>query len=248
MNFYALIIGTEILNRRRTDKHFEFLSTELAKYGYTLKGSVIIADEPNLIISTLNWLNSLPNSIVFSFGGIGSTPDDYTRQAASEALSDGKLYQHKEAKSIIESALGDKAYPHAIKMADLPLEAHIIENPFNKMPAFSMFDRFFFVPGFPEMSHPMIKDILVKLNITPRKIYRYTLTALCKESELIETMESLPKHIECSSLPKIYSDGPRVILSIASDDDTEAKNAFEMFTQMLDAKNISYALHDEDEN
>ena len=248
MDFYALIIGTEILNRRRNDKHFEFLSRKLAKYGYTLKGSLTIADEPNLIVSALNWLNLLPNSIVFSFGGIGSTPDDYTRQAAANALSDGKLYQHKEAKFIIESALGEKAYPHAIKMADLPLEAQIIENPFNQMPAFSMFDRFFFVPGFPEMSHPMIKDILGKLNITPRKIYRYTLTALCKESELIETMEALQKHIECSSLPKIYSDGPRVILSVASDDDTEAKSAFEMFIHTLDAKNISYALHDEDED
>ncbi|MGW8169283.1 MAG: competence/damage-inducible protein A [Sulfurovaceae bacterium] len=248
MNFYALIIGTEILNRRRNDKHFEFLSRKLAKYGYTLKGSLTIADEPSLIISTLNWLNSLPDSIVFSFGGIGSTPDDYTRQAAATALSDGKLYQHKEAKIIIKSALGDKAYPHAIKMADLPFEAHIIENPFNQMPAFSMFERFFFLPGFPEMSHPMIKDILGKLNISPRKIYRYTLTALCKESELIETMEALPKHIECSSLPKIYSDGPRVILSVASVDDAEAKNAFDMFIHMLDEKNISYALHDEDEN
>ncbi len=248
MDFYALIIGTEILNRRRNDKHFEFLSRKLAKYGYTLKGSLTIADEPNLIVSTLNWLHSLPNSIVFSFGGIGSTPDDYTRQAAADALSDGKLYQHKAAKDIIISALGDKAYPHAIKMANLPCEANIIENPFNQMPAFSMFGRFFFLPGFPEMSHPMILDILGKLDIVHRKIYRHTLTALCKESVLIETMESLPKDIECSSLPKIYSDGPRVILSVASDDETKAKNAFEMFTRLLDEKNIPYALQDEHED
>ena len=245
MNFYALIIGTEILNRRRADKHFEFLSLKLAKYGYTLKGSFIIADDPNLITSTLYWLNLLPNSIVFSFGGIGSTPDDHTRQAASEALGDGKLYKHKEAKSIIESALNEKAYPHAIKMANLPLEANIIENPFNKMPAFSMFDRFFFLPGFPEMSHPMVVDILGKLDITTRKIYRHTLTALCKESELIEIMESLPNTIECSSLPRIYSDGPRVTLSVASESQQEAEKAFEKFTSLLDAKGINYGLHDE---
>ena len=32
MNFYAIIIGTEILNGRREDKHFEFVKNELAKY------------------------------------------------------------------------------------------------------------------------------------------------------------------------------------------------------------------------
>ncbi len=245
MNFYALIIGSEILNQRRVDAHFDFIATELASYGYTLKGSFVIADEPDLIISTLRYLKSLPSSIVFSLGGIGSTPDDYTRQAASDALRDGVLIENQEAKEIIISELGDRAYPHSIGMANLPKNVDLIDNSFNKMPAFSLDNRFFFTPGFPEMSHPMIKNILPKLIKKPLKVFRLTLTALCRESELIETMRTVPSGVECSSLPKIYSDGPRVVLSVASSNELLTNETFERFKTMLDSKKIIYALNDE---
>ena len=41
MHFYALIIGTEILNGRREDKHFAFVRKELEKYGHELYASFI---------------------------------------------------------------------------------------------------------------------------------------------------------------------------------------------------------------
>lgn len=247
MDFYALIIGTEILNKRREDKHFEFLSSELAKYGHTLKASLVIYDDPNLITSTLNWLNSLPNAVIFCFGGIGSTPDDYTRQAAANALRDGVLYINKEAKKIIVDTLGKRAYPYAINMANLPKDCKLLENHFNKMPGFSLDDKFFFMPGFPEMSHQMVLDILSKLDIKKRKVYRHTLTALCKESDLIPIMETIPKNVEMSSLPKLYSDGPRVTISVASADKSAALENFKKFTDELQKKEIIYTLNDEKE-
>ncbi|MDD5549062.1 MAG: competence/damage-inducible protein A, partial [Sulfurovaceae bacterium] len=151
----------------------------------------------------------------------------------------------KEAKKIITEALGERAYPHAINMANLPKDSEIIENKFNKMPAFSIDERFFFMPGFPEMSHQMILDILPKLDITKRKIYRHTLTALCKESELIEVMKTMPQNIELSSLPKIFSDGPRVALSVASENKEDADFYFNKFIEYLENNDIKYALEDE---
>lgn len=247
MNFYALIIGTELLNKRREDKHFDFITRALLEYGHTLKGAFIIADEPSLIVKTIKFIASDPDSILFSFGGVGSTPDDHTRQCAALALRDGKLYRHEQAHKMILDALGkERAYPHAIKMSLLPKDSNIIENGFNSIPSFSLDNRFFFVPGFPEMSHPMIQEILQKINIPKQTIYRYTLTALCRESELIELMESLGDDIESSSLPKIYSDGPRVVFSVASQNQQSAKNAFMQTQALLNKKGINYALHDED--
>lgn len=248
MNFYTLIIGSEILNRRRVDAHFDFVSNELIKYGYTLKGSFVIADEPDLIVSTLAYLKSISNSIVFSFGGIGSTPDDHTRQAAANALRDGELTENKEARNIIIEQLGERAFPHAINMAMLPKNSDIIDNPFNKMPAFSIDKRFYFTPGFPEMSHPMIETILKTTITNPIKIYRLSLTAFCRESELIETMKEMPSDVECSSLPKIYSDGSRVVLSVASKNKELAEKSFSKFTTMLDNKKIIYGLADENDD
>jgi len=244
-SFFTLIIGTEILNRRRSDKHFDFVTKALAKKGHKLSGSFIIEDDPALIVQTIKFIASQSNPVLFSFGGIGSTPDDYTRKCAAIALKDGHLPVHQEAKKIIEEKLGSDAYPYPIRMAELPKGAKLLDNPVNKMPAFSLDDRYFFMPGFPEMSHPMVEDILEKLLPEKRAYYRHTLTALCKENELIEVMEEMPKEVEFSSLPKLYSDGWRVSISVASFDEALSLQAFQMYINLLEAKKIVYGLHDE---
>ncbi len=243
-NFFTLIIGTEILNRRRVDAHFDFVTKALIKKGYKLSGSFIIEDDPALIVQTIKFIASQPNPVLFSFGGIGSTPDDYTRKCAAIALRDGNLPVHKEAKEIIETKLGESAYPHPIKMAELPKGAKLLDNPVNKMPAFCLDERYYFMPGFPEMSHPMVNEILEKLIPDQRIYYRHTLTALCKENELIEIMEKMPKEVEFSSLPKLYSDGWRVSISVASHNKQLAIDTFEMYTKLLDYKSIYYSLKD----
>ena len=243
--FFVLIIGTEILNRRRTDAHFDFVTQALANKGHKLTGSFIIEDDPALIVQTIKFIASQPNPVLFSFGGIGSTPDDYTRKCAAIALKDGQLPVHEEAKKIIETKLGENAYPHPIKMAELPRGAKLLHNPVNKMPAFSLDERYYFMPGFPEMSHPMVDEILGKLIPNKKDQYRYTLTALCKENIFIEVMEKMPKNIEFSSLPKLYSDGWKVTISVASDNEKAAKEAFALYIEILEKKKIIYALVDE---
>ncbi len=248
--FFALIIGTEILNRRRSDKHFDFLTDELLRRGYKLAGSFTIEDDPALIVHTLKFLASQPRSVVFSFGGIGSTPDDHTRKAAAIALGDGELVTHPEAREIIQRRIEAMKIPNGrypLRMAELPRGAKLItENPVNGMPAFYLEDRFFFVPGFPQMSHPMLRWVLDTIFTGEKKPYhRFTLTALCRESELIDVMESLPKDVELSSLPKIYSDGPRVSISVASRDEEAARNSFGRFIDELEKKKIPYSINDE---
>lgn len=244
-SFFTLIIGTEILNRRRADKHFDFVSKALMGKGYKLSGSFIIEDDPALIVQTLRFIASQENAVLFSFGGIGSTPDDHTRQCAAMALRDGKLYTHQEAKQIIVNTLGENAYPYSIVMAELPENADLLHNPVNQMPAFSLDERYYFMPGFPEMSHPMVEKIVEKLIPHKKEYYRYTFTALCKENEFIEVMKNMPKEVEFSSLPKLYSDGWRVTISVASHNQALAQEAFDMYVQVLKAKNIVYALVDE---
>jgi molybdopterin-biosynthesis enzyme MoeA-like protein len=243
--FFALIIGTEILNRRRQDAHFDFVTQALASKGYRLSGSFIIEDDPALIVNTLRFIASQPNPILFSFGGIGSTPDDHTRKCAAIALRNGQMEYHEEARKIIEATLGEEAYPHPVKMAQLPKRADLIENPVNKMPAFSLDERYFFMPGFPEMSHPMVTQILDRLLPENKPVYRYTLTAECKENRFIELMGQMPKEVECSSLPKLHTEkGWQTTISIASDDASIAKKAFASYIDYLDRYHIPYQFDD----
>jgi len=243
--FFALIIGTEILNRRRTDKHFDFVSKALALKGYRLSGSFIIEDNPALIVQTIQFIAAQENAVLFSFGGIGSTPDDHTRKCAAIALRDGSLPIHNEAKEIIVNKLGENAYPYSVRMAELPEGATLLYNPVNQMPAFALDERYYFMPGFPEMSHPMVEKIVEKLLPDKRDYYRHTLTALCKENVFIDLMEKMPKGVEYSSLPKLYSDGWRVSISVASTDEKLASDAFKMYLDLMEEKKIVYSLHDQ---
>ena len=243
-NFFALIIGTEILNRRRVDAHFDFVTKALSEKGYKLTGSFIIEDDPELIIQTIRFIASQKDAILFSFGGIGSTPDDHTRKCAAIALRNGEFVIHEEAKKIIVDKLGDKAYPHSVKMAELPKGSDLLDNPVNKMPAFSLDERYYFMPGFPEMSHPMVSNILKKHIPHKQAIFRHTLTAHCKENIFIELMENMPKEVEFSSLPKLYSDGWRVSISVASANETLAQESFDQYIQLLETSSIVYALQD----
>ena len=45
VNFYSVIIGTELLNGRRKDAHFSFLNEELLKRGWEHKASFVIIDD-----------------------------------------------------------------------------------------------------------------------------------------------------------------------------------------------------------
>lgn len=243
--FFALIIGTEILNRRRLDKHFEFVTKALAQKGHALCGSFIIEDDPALITQTIKFIASQENPVLFSFGGIGSTPDDYTRKCAAIALRDGKLITHEKAREIIVNTLGENAYPYSVRMAELPKGATLLENPINNMPAFALDERYYFMPGFPQMSHPMVEKILTTLIPNKRTYYRHTLTAECKENVFIEVMEKMPKDVEFSSLPKLYTDGWKVSISVASTNEKLAFESFQKYVKVLETKKIAYSLHDE---
>ena len=83
--FNLIIIGDEILHGSRQDKHFAFFKSLLESRGLKLNQVQYLPDEPDLLVRQLrrSFSDGLPT---FVTGGIGSTPDDHTRQAAAAAL------------------------------------------------------------------------------------------------------------------------------------------------------------------
>ena len=242
MNFYAVIIGTEILNGRREDKHFEFVKQALAKYGHELFASFIIKDDKKLIKNTLKMIKSDEDSILFCFGGIGSTPDDLTREIAADVFTKQPLKVHDNFLHDILEKFGDSAYPHRIHMADLPHNAQLLFNPVNSMSGFSLFKKYYFVPGFPSMAHPMISSVIQQYYSIKVKKFRLTLLADTSEETLMNIMKILPDTIELSSLPMFVNKKPKVELSISSLNEKEVNSYFEIFKLELDSKKINYKL------
>lgn len=242
MNFYAVIIGTEILNGRRTDKHFEFLKEELSKYGHQLFASFVIKDDQALITKTYEMIKADENSVMFSFGGIGSTPDDLTREIASKVFRNSPTQVEQKFLQDILDKFGDEAYPHRIHMAELPPDSVLLFNPVNNMSGFSLDDRYFFVPGFPSMAHPMLRSVIKTHFNQVKKRYRKTLYAYTSENTLISIMKKVPSTIELSSLPVFAENKPNVELSLYGEEQKEVEYYFQLFISELKNREIEYKL------
>lgn len=245
VNFYSVIIGTELLNGRRKDAHFAFLNQELLQRNWKHKASFVISDDPLLMENTFNLIKKDPHSVMFCFGGIGATPDDLTRQVAAKVFSHNKMHFHEEAKLLIENQFGKEAYPHRINMSYLPCNAKLLDNVVNNVPGFYLKERFFFTPGFPSMSQAMVIQALdTYYNFNEIHTYVRTLTAHCGENDLIEVMQRVPASLELSSLPKIIGNKRKVVISLRAENEEEIKEYFELFIHTLKKKHITYELKD----
>ncbi len=155
--FGIFIIGDEILSGKRQDAHLSKAIEILKARGLQLTWAEYLADDPARL--TASFKRSLAtDDIVFSFGGIGATPDDFTRQAAARAFN-VEIERHAGAVAEIEAQFGEAAYPKRVLMADFPKGANLIPNPVNRVAGFSI-QQHYFMPGFPQMSHPMMEWVL----------------------------------------------------------------------------------------
>ena len=100
-----IIVGDEILSGKRADKHLPKTIELLAARGLSLDWADYVGDSPERITRTLKRAFT-SNSIVFSCGGIGATPDDHTRQCAGRALG-LELSLHAEAEVFIRERMKD---------------------------------------------------------------------------------------------------------------------------------------------
>lgn len=208
MNFGLIVIGDEILSGRRQDRHVEYFRNLLISRGFRLHWVQILPDEPGLLVKRLK-ASMQEGNPVFCCGGIGATPDDYTRQCAAEAA--GVAYvRHEEAAKQLEELFGPAAYPNRIRMADLPQGASLIPNPYNRVPGFSI-NQHYFMPGFPDMAHPMGEWVLDTYYPGQGEaiITRSVKIRGQTENELMALMEELVKaypKAKLFSLPRIGAD------------------------------------------
>jgi molybdopterin-biosynthesis enzyme MoeA-like protein len=212
--FGAYIIGDELLVGKRQDKHLPFVIEALAKRGLRLSWAHYLGDEPARITAALK--QSLSSAdVVFSFGGIGATPDDHTRQCAAAALN-VSLKLHPDAEREIRGRFGGEVTPQRLAMGEFPEGAAIIPNPVNRIAGFSVRDHHF-VPGFPQMAWPMVEWVLdtryPRLFNQDRWGEASILVYEAGESQLIPAMKAVEagfKGLKVFSLPSMGEDGSRI--------------------------------------
>jgi molybdopterin-biosynthesis enzyme MoeA-like protein len=224
MQFGLIIIGDEILSGKRSDKHLEKAIAILNTRGLQVSYANYVGDDPKRITATLKTAFS-SGDVVFSFGGIGATPDDHTRQCAANAL-DVALTLHPQAKALILERMQDIAkeqgHPyepdrpdniHRLNMGMFPVGANIIPNPYNKIAGFSCSalagGAVHFLPGFPVMAWPMLEWVLdthysgyFRKN---RWLEKSVIVMGAMEASLTPLMESIEREFDAKvfSLPSV---------------------------------------------
>lgn len=191
-NFGIYIIGDEILSGKRQDAHLSKIIQLLSSRGLQLSWAHYLGDIPEQITQYLKQ-SMARGDVVFSFGGIGATPDDYTRQCAADAAG-VPIERHAGAVENIVAQYGEGAYPKRVLMADFPKGCDLIPNPINRVAGFSI-NEHYFVPGFPEMAHPMVEWVLETyyshLFHTQDYLEESIVITEAGESDLIDLMQAM---------------------------------------------------------
>ena len=224
--FGALIIGDEILSGKRQDKHLARLIGLLGERGLALSWARYVGDDREALLATL--VDTFAgDDIVFSFGGIGATPDDHTRQAAAQALG-RPLLLHPDAARLITARCVEMAAQgqgsadmttaenrRRLQMGEFPEGASIVPNPYNRIPGFRVDDHWF-VPGFPVMAWPMVAAALDDSyrHLAERSALadRSVLLFETPESRIAGLMDQLLASfpgVKAYSLPSVGEDGGR---------------------------------------
>jgi molybdopterin-biosynthesis enzyme MoeA-like protein len=179
-----------------------------------------VGDDREAITATLK-KSFASNDVVFSTGGIGSTPDDHTRQCAAAALN-VPLALHPEAKELITQRINTTAEGDAekakltnpenvlrLKMGEFPVGSEIIPNSYNLIPGFRIKEHHF-LPGFPVMAAPMMAWVLDELyadlfHLTDfvEKSFIIPLGMEASLTTLMEQIEATHSGVKVFSLPSV---------------------------------------------
>lgn len=247
MNFGAIIIGDEILSGKRVDQHFRKIIDLLGERGLRLSWVEYLGDERSRIAETLK-RSFASGEAVFSFGGIGNTPDDHTRQAAAEALG-VDLVLHPDAEREIRARFGDQVNATRLLLGTFPRGVDIVPNPFNRIAGFCVRDHYF-LPGFPQMAHPMAAWALDTFyahlfNRNPTVDKAFLLTGPnAYESALLDLMERIVAKypaLRLFSLPSIGEDGQRRHLELGVEGvETLVDQVMEEIRQEVERREITW--------
>ncbi len=246
-SFGAIIIGDEILSGKRIDRHFARIAGLLAARGLRLSWVEYLGDERARIADTLR-RSLAAGDVVFSFGGIGNTPDDHTRQAAAAALG-VDLVLHPDAEREIRARFGAETTDVRLLLGTFPRGVDIVPNPFNRIPGFRVRDHHF-LPGFPQMAHPMAEwaldtfyGDLFRRQQSVDKAFLLT-GSNAYESALLDLMERIVAdfpRLRLFSLPSMAEDGQRRYLELGVEGEPElVEQAMAAIRQEIERRGINW--------
>ena len=158
-----LVIGDEILSGRTRDANMHHLAGELARHGIDLAEVRVVSDRHDAIVAAVNDLRAAYDHL-FTSGGIGPTHDDITADAIAAAfglvLTIRADARDRLAAHYARSGLELNAA--RLRMARIPGDAVLIDNPVSTAPGFSL-GNVHVMAGVPAVFNAMVAGLLPRL-------------------------------------------------------------------------------------
>lgn len=190
-----IVIGDEILSGRTKDKNIGWLAEKLGAQGIQLCEARVIPDIRQVIIDTVQLLSD-QYDLIFTSGGIGPTHDDITTESIAAAFGK-KVVRHPEAEAVLLKHYQntDLEFNAARqKMADIPEDADLIDNPLSAAPGFVL-GNVHVLPGVPSILQAMFEGLQGRL---PGGTVMTRLTVQCEigEGTIATIMEAVQQRHE----------------------------------------------------
>jgi len=224
-----IIIGDEILSGRTADQNLNFLAKNLSEIGIVLKEVRVIGDYEVEIISTIRELKNKYNYI-FTSGGIGPTHDDITSISVAKAF-DQPLILNDIAKKILIHHYGENNINEArMKMAYLPKNALLLDNPVSSAPGF-VIENVFVMAGVPKIFQAMFKASINFLK-TGEKILSRELKISLTESIIAKDLSNLQLQFPDISMGSYPFEGGTSLV-FRGTNSTKLSQAFELMISYI---------------
>ena len=187
-----IIIGDEILSGRTKDTNINWIATELNNIGVRLIEARIISDDAETIIETVKTFTK-KFTYVFSCGGIGPTHDDITTESVARAFNQ-KLVKDPEAMRRLKihyEGTNIEFNEARQKMAIIPTNSILIDNPVSSAPGYKIENLFVFA-GVPKIMQGMFTTILYDL-VGGIKLKSKTVSSNVGEGLIAKDLEQIEK-------------------------------------------------------
>lgn len=206
-NAALIVIGNEILAGHTIEANIPFLAKELNNLGIPLSEVRIVPDLTEAIVAAVNACRKQYH-YVFTTGGIGPTHDDITADSIAAAF-ETQCIEHPEAIARLEAyyKMQDVTLNESRRrMARMPADAQLIENPISSAPGFQM-GNVFVMAGVPNIMQAMFKGITHRLVGGPPILMRIVLCKLF-EGDIAPDLMAIQKQfpdIDIGSYPVFRS-------------------------------------------
>ncbi len=233
MNGELIAIGDELTSGRIVNSTSYFAASHLFGAGHTVTAMTTVGDEAEMIGQAL--LEAIGRSdFVVLTGGLGSTTDDITSVAVSEALDRPQTF-YPEIFARIKKCEAFKESPSMEKMAWLPSGAEVLK-PSEKMAGFMLVYEekpIFFLPGVPDQMRELMLDRVIPIlatwqensfHLVHQKIYKVFGVEEMEINSRLADLENRDERVRIGYYPMAAE--VHVSLTVSTDTIAETKHLF----------------------